>query len=146
MYTLENLSKGKDALEKAYGDAIKRIDGQLADDRSLAKSTICWISYAQRPLTTQELRHALAIKPGDKALDEDNLYDLENIISVCAGLVMIDEQSNLIRLVHYTAQEYFEHVRLEWNSGAQEQIATRCLTYLAFDTFRSGCCSSNNDL
>jgi hypothetical protein len=143
--TLEKLSKGTAALDKAYSDAIERIDGQLAEDRSLARRTISWISYAQRPLTTQELCHAQATMPGDRALNNDNFYDVEDIISVCAGLVTIDEESNFIRLVHYTTQEYFEHIRLEWNPSALEEIASICLTYLSFDTFRSGSCRSDED-
>lgn len=34
-------------------------------------------------------------------------------------------------------------MRLEWNPTAQEEIAVDCLTYLSFDTFRSGSCSSD---
>ncbi|KAF1807997.1 hypothetical protein P152DRAFT_259009 [Eremomyces bilateralis CBS 781.70] len=128
MSTLGKLSKGSVALDEAYGEAIKRIDGQLAEDSSLARRALSWITYAQRKLTTQELCHALAIEPGDKALNNDNIYDIEEIISVCAGLVAVDEESNVIRLVHYTTQQYFERIRLKWNPGAQEAIAVACLT------------------
>ncbi|KAI9861609.1 MAG: hypothetical protein M1813_005219 [Trichoglossum hirsutum] len=141
--TLERLSRGSGALNKAYGEAIERIDGQLAGDRSLARRALSWITYAQRLLTTPELCHALAIEPGDRALNNDNVYDVEDVISVCAGLVTVDEESNIIRLVHYTTQEYFERVRLEWNPGAQEQIVVACLTYSSFDTFRSGSCADD---
>lgn len=68
---------------------------------------------------------------------------MEDIISACAGLVTIDKESNIIRLVHYTAQEYFEQVRLEWNPSALEEITLTCLTYLAFDTLRSGSCRTS---
>lgn len=68
---------------------------------------------------------------------------MEDVISVCAGLVTVDEESNIIRFVHYTTQEYFERVRLEWNPSAQEEIAVACLTYLSFDIFRSGSCADN---
>jgi ankyrin repeat protein len=142
---LEKLGKGAAALGKAYGHAIERIDGQLAEDRSLARRTISWISHAQRPLTAQELCHALAIVPGDRCLNRDNFYDVEDIIFVCAGLVIVDKESNIIRLVHYTTQEYFEQIRLDWNPGAVEEIASACLTYLAFDTFRSGSCHNDED-
>ncbi|MCJ1247069.1 hypothetical protein MMC30_004280 [Trapelia coarctata] len=144
--TLKKLSEGTATLENAYSDAIERIDGQLAEDRSLARRTISWISYAQRPLITQELYHALAIELGDRALNGDNIYDVTDIISVCAGLVTVDEESNVIRLVHYTTQDYFECIRLDWNPDAREEIATTCLTYLAFDIFRSGSCSSDENL
>jgi ankyrin repeat protein len=141
--TLDRLSKGSAALDAAYSEATKRIDGQLDGDRLLARRTLSWITYAQRLLTTQELSHALAIEPGDKALNSDKIYDVEDVISVCAGLVTVDEESNIIRLVHYTTQEYFERVRLEWNPGAQEEIAVACLTYLSLDTFRSGSCAND---
>jgi ankyrin repeat protein len=32
-----------------------------------------WIACSQRPLTTLELRHALAVEVGESALEEDNL-------------------------------------------------------------------------
>lgn len=110
----------------------------------LARRAICWISYAQRPLTTQELCCALAIEPGDKALNTDNVYEIEDIVSICAGLVTVDEESSIIRLTHYTAQEYLEGIRPEWNPGAQEEIAIACLTYVSFDTFQSRSCASND--
>jgi hypothetical protein len=103
---LDKLSGGSAALNEvlddAYGEAIKRIDRQPAGARLLAKRALSWITYAQRLLTTKELCHALAIQPGDKALNNDNIYDVEDVISVCAGLVTVDEESDIIRLVHYT--------------------------------------------
>ena len=141
--TLDQLPKGLVELENAYDKAIKQIDEQLPGDRSLAKRAISWITYAQRPLTTQELCHALSVAPGDKALDSDDIYDIESVTSVCAGLVTVHKESNVIRLVHYTTQEYFERVRLQWNPGAREEIAVACLTYLSFDTFRSGSCAGD---
>jgi hypothetical protein len=113
--TLDKLSKGLVALSDAYGEAIKRIDGQLPDDRSLARRALSWVTHAQRLLTTQELCHALAIEAGEKALNSDNIYDVEDIISVCARLLTVDEESKIVRFIHYTTQEYFEHMHLEWN-------------------------------
>ena len=141
--TLTKFSKGSAALEEAYSGALERINGQLAEDRTLARRVLSWISFAQRLLTTKELRYALAIEPGDKHLNADNIYDAEDLISVCAGLVTVDEESEIIRLVHYTTQEYFEQIRLELIPGAQQEIAEACLTYLSFDTFQSGSCTSD---
>ncbi|RYP10462.1 hypothetical protein DL764_000645 [Monosporascus ibericus] len=143
--TLESLSKGTKALDEAYDEAIKRIDSQLPEDSALAKSVLSWISYAQRPLTTGELCHALAVEPGEDELDQDNIPDVEDIISVCAGLVTVDQESNIIRLVHYTTQEYFERIREHWNPSAQQEVASTCLNYLSLRTFRSGSCQSNKD-
>lgn len=57
----------------------------------------------------------------------------------------MDKESDIIRLVHYTTQEYFERIREEWNPHAQKDIASTCLTYLSFSTFRSGSCSTDKE-
>jgi len=89
-------------------------------------------------LTAKELCHALAIEIGDRALIRDRVYDAEDLVSVCSGLVTLDHESGFIRFVHYTTQEYFERVILKWHPDAQEEIVKACLTYLSFDTFRHG--------
>jgi ankyrin repeat protein len=89
-----------------------------------------------------ELCQALAIQPGDKAPNSDKVYDVEDVISVYAGLVTVDEESDIIRLAHPTTQEYFDCVLSKWYPSAQEEIAVAYLTYLSFDTFRSGSCTS----
>ncbi len=38
---------------------------------------LSWIVYAKRPLTTSELRHALAVEDGDFELGKDNLHETE---------------------------------------------------------------------
>ncbi|KAI9684320.1 MAG: hypothetical protein M1822_005793 [Bathelium mastoideum] len=141
--TLGKLRKGSEALDHAYKGALDRIDGQLPGYRELARRALSWITYAQRLLTTEELRHALAIEPDRSTLDDENLNDVEEIVSVCAGLVAIDKNSSVIRLTHYTTQEYFERIRLEWNPGAQEEIAAACLKYLSFDAFQNGSCTKD---
>ncbi|KAF1991001.1 purine and uridine phosphorylase [Aulographum hederae CBS 113979] len=140
---LKTFKSGENALDLAYSDALNRIDGQPDEDRKLARRALSWITYAQRLLTTEELCHALAIESQTSFLDPNNINDIEDIISVCTGLVTIDEESKIIRLVHYTTQEYFERVRLKWNPSAQEEIAIACLTYISFDRFQSG--SSRSD-
>ena len=108
--TLERLPKGSTALDKAYDEAIERIESQLPEESELTKNVLSWITYAQRSLTTKELSYALAVEAGESKLDKDNIPDIEDMISVCAGLVAVDEESDVIRLVHYTTQEYFERV------------------------------------
>ena len=119
---------------------MERIEGQIADSQELAKQVLSWITCAKRPLTTSELRHALAVEIGESDLDEDNLPEVEDMVSVCAGLVIVDKESDVIRLVHYTTQEYFERTWISWFPNAQRDIATICVTYLSFDVFQTGFC------
>lgn len=90
-----------------YKDAMNRIEGQVLDQKELAKKVLSWITCAKRPLTTSELQHALAVEVGESDLDEDNLPQIGDMVSVCSGLVRVDEESGIIPLVHYTTQEYF---------------------------------------
>ena len=123
---------------------MERIEGQLSDQEELAKEALSWITYAKRPLTTLELQHALAVKVGQEEFDEGNIPDIEDIISVCAGLVTADEQSRIIRLVHYTTQEYCERTQKEWFPTAEFDIAGICVTYLSFTVFGGGYCHTDS--
>ncbi len=71
-------------------------------------------------------------------MDEDNIPDIEDIISVYAGLVTVDEESNVVGLVHYTTQEYFESIRKVWIPNAPANLGLACITYLSFENFTSG--------
>jgi hypothetical protein len=55
----------------------------------MATEVLSWVTCARRPLTMLELLHALAVELGESKFYEDNLPDLDNIISVCAGLIII---------------------------------------------------------
>jgi hypothetical protein len=101
---------------------------------------------AKRPLTCNELRSALAIEPGANELDTEALLRIEDLATVCRGLVVVDGESNIVRLVHYTAQQYFENALPSWSPEAHRNIALTCITYLCFDTFRSGPCVNDEDL
>jgi hypothetical protein len=68
----------------------------------LAKQVLLWITCSKRPLTTSELRYALVVEVGKAELDEDNLPQIEDMVLVYAGLVTVDEESCIIRLVRYT--------------------------------------------
>ena len=86
-------------------------------------------------MTVDEVQHALAIEPGTPDLDPDNLSDVHEIVALCAGLVIIDEETQIIRLVHYTTQEFFRRNGDTLLARAQQDIAISCLTYLLYEKF-----------
>lgn len=140
---LETLPTGSEVYNETYDAAMDRIKGQTGS-RELAIQVLSWITCARRRLTTLELQHALAVEIGKSDLDEDNLPEIEDLVSVCAGLVTVDEESNIIRLVHYTTQEYFERTQTHWFPNANVNITTICVTYLSFGVFESGFCSTDD--
>ena len=142
---LETLPTGSEAYDDSYKDAMERIKGQVADREELAKQILSWITCAKRLLTTSELQHALAVELDTSELDETNFSDIDDMVSVCAGLVTVDKGSDIIRLVHYTTQEYFERTQNYWFPDAETKIAKICVTYLSYDTFTAGFCLTDED-
>lgn len=142
-WTLKNLPQGLKELDKAYDDVITRIQTQDEEDLKLAEQIITWLYYAIRPLTLQELRHALATRlafetnPDATELDETFLPDDEVIVSVCAGIVALHLESNTVALVHYTTKEYFkrrvDRQHLDPFLRPEANIAETCLVYLSFE-------------
>ncbi|KAF8184577.1 hypothetical protein K438DRAFT_1598307 [Mycena galopus ATCC 62051] len=120
-------------LDHAYDEVVQRINRQSADEKQLAWLALSWITNTKRPLRPFELLQALAVKPGDKALNPENLMDEETVLSVCAGLVAISPQDDVIRLVHYTMQTYLERIQPQNFPDAPLQISMTCLTCLSFN-------------
>ena len=59
---------------------------------------------------------------------------------------MIDKESDAVRLVHYTTQEYFESYPLWPRTITEEQISRACIAYLSLDCFGEGPCADNETL
>jgi hypothetical protein len=68
---------------------------------------------------------------------------IEDMVSVYAGLVTVDEESNIIRLVRYNTQKYFERTQRKWFPNAEIDITAICVTYLSFRIFESGFCQTD---
>jgi ankyrin repeat protein len=143
--TLKGLATGSGAYDSAYASAMERIESQVPDQTELAKHVLAWIVHAKRQLIAAELQEALGVEAGEGELDRDNCPDVDDMVSACAGLVMIDEASSVIRLVHYTTQEYFDRTRHDWFPNAEAMITTTCMTYLSFETFTRDCKQWNNE-
>ncbi|KAJ5192088.1 hypothetical protein N7449_008230 [Penicillium cf. viridicatum] len=142
---LKELSKGFNdyPYDRAYDNAMSRIQGQIGEQTDLAMQTLSWLTCARRPLTSLELQHALAIEEGESIIDEENMPEIEDILAVCSGLVTIENESGIIRLVHYTTQEYLERKKDLLFPSAENDISRLCVTYISFDTFGSGICESD---
>lgn len=127
-------------LEDVYSDTIARIREQPEPDAALAFRILQWISYSRQPLTVDELCQALAVEWDGNGgppteLDVDNILDQESLVDVCAGLVVIEAESRVVRLVHYTTEEYFRKVGNTLFRDTHSMIARTCLLYLSFEVF-----------
>ncbi|KAL8698451.1 MAG: hypothetical protein Q9201_006562 [Fulgogasparrea decipioides] len=131
---IQNLSSKLDDL---YDDALRRIDSQSLDDRELAEKALRWVAYTYRPLDVKALLEALALETGQTDFDPEAIPPMYLVLDVCAGLLVYDKQNQLLRLVHYTAQDYFDRLAESRFKAAHNSIARECITYLSYDSLQS---------
>lgn len=115
---------------------MERIENQEPDHRRIALKALAWVCYAFRALSLKELQHALAVEPGDTALDEDLVMDGQSITSLCAGLVLVDQRTNIVNLVHYSTKSYFDDTRHIQFPEYHAKITLVCATYLTLDSLK----------
>ncbi|KAK1254223.1 hypothetical protein MKX08_008218 [Trichoderma sp. CBMAI-0020] len=130
-----------EVLRAIYDDTMKRIKEQKPGFCHLATSALSWLCHAKRQLKKSELQHALAVHMEldsgsvPQEFDDDSVPEVDLIVSSCQGLVTIDEESDIIRLVHYTTQEYFDRMRQEWFPEAETTITNVCTLYITITDF-----------
>ncbi|KAF3317028.1 hypothetical protein TWF173_001034 [Orbilia oligospora] len=134
------------AYDSTYRSIMERIRGNDKQSATTLK-VLTWIACASRRLTKAELQHAIAVEPeAPTGIDNDNISDIEDLISPCLGLVTIDKESNIVRLIHYTAQEYFDRTKQYWFSNPHDYLAETSMIYLSYDNFKSGPCLDEKGL
>jgi len=121
-------------LGDAYGATLDRIK-QSGGKSRLAMAALMWISKSERPMSADELCHALGVKVGSTKPNPDNIPSLQSLLSSCLGLVTVDREESAVRLVHFTLQEYLNSCS-EMFQNPYAVMAEVCLTYLNFDCIR----------
>src|SRR6202000_1951555 len=76
---LRVLESGGVGLDDRYKAAMERIMGQSIGARERAIQILSWISHAKRPLTVDELLHALAVNEGDPDFNDEFLLSEEHL-------------------------------------------------------------------
>ncbi|KAF4466483.1 ankyrin repeat [Fusarium albosuccineum] len=131
---LKALSQSGLSYEEAYKSALNRIQSQRPDFADLARRALSWVSRAKRLLSIRELQLAMAMGEARTELDSGNLTPIKHIIASCAGLVVINKKER-VRLVHYTAQEFFMRTKEPWLGSPDSEIMTTCLRLLLSNSF-----------
>jgi hypothetical protein len=80
------------------------------------------------------------------ALEEDNLPDSEILTGAYGGLVIVDGETHVVRVVHYTAQQYFDRCHVQQLLTAKLSLTKASLTYLTLPNFSDGVCTRDIDM
>ena len=137
-------------ISQSISIAMDRIQAQVAPLRDIGIRVLFWVLRAMRPLRIEELRHALAVELDDDEVTHDELLDDEFedddftdeglvpqdlIISSCAGLVSIDDQTRTIRLIHLSVKQHLENIEDLWFPQVHLSVARTCIKYVPNDAF-----------
>ena len=122
-------------LRDAYSATLARINAQKGSKSRLGMEVLMWLSHSERPLNANELCHALGVEIGSIDLDSQNIPAIETLLGCSLGLVIVEASSYIVRLVHYTLQEYLSN-NTDLFHNPHGMIAQVCLTYLNFQCIR----------
>jgi ankyrin repeat protein len=145
---LETAKEVRDALNSlpptydgCYEFTLRQIERKDTDQRDLAFKVLSWLSHALGGLTVTALQEALSVQAGDKKVDEEKLIPVDDLISVCSGLVVTDTVNDTqnIRLLHETASRYLKNIRSARFPPGHEIILKACLAYLSLPEFSDLC-------
>ena len=125
---LDKMTNGL-GLEDVYGATIERIKVQGGNKARLGIGALMWICHAERPLSADELCHALAIELRSTDFNTRNVPSMSTLVSCCQGLITADKEASTVRLTHFTLREYLS-AHPDIFNRPHSTIAEFCLTYL----------------
>ncbi|KAI0506304.1 ankyrin repeat-containing domain protein [Xylaria bambusicola] len=125
-----SLPQEVDAQYLMYFDRVK-----TQPRNKIALNAIQWVSCAYRPLQVPELLEALSIRDGDSNLDPTGIVAINRIIQAAGGLLVLDIESNVVRLVHDSLRDYIDRNQERILGTPHFHILTTLATYLNFDAF-----------
>ncbi|ETN37213.1 uncharacterized protein HMPREF1541_08203 [Cyphellophora europaea CBS 101466] len=123
-------------LTGVFNSTIARIRKLPPRSQVIAFQTLMWISHAKRPLTMLELQHALALRPSDADISEERLLEPRQVLDYCCGLVEHERDSDIVRLVHYTLEEYLQAHDHDLFQQADLNILKTCLQYMTLASLK----------
>ncbi|KAI1117131.1 hypothetical protein F5Y14DRAFT_439576 [Nemania sp. NC0429] len=141
--------KTDDSIRQGLADLPKDLPATFS--RILRRSEILGQSYqsrilelvtvARRPLTTEELREALSVVPGDAIWNPARLpNDIFSTLTCCGSLIIVDEEELTVRFVHHSVKQFLlsglrGSTDMGFTEDAERKMADIIITYLSYGVF-----------
>ncbi|KAF5332472.1 hypothetical protein D9611_005347 [Ephemerocybe angulata] len=114
--TIGSLLKALETLPSGINDMYRltmdRISSLSEEEVSLAHRTFIWILHSKENLSPEDLQHALTFSYEDKKFVEDSSVSIPVLLSICCGLVTLEEDEDdgetVVRFIHYSTQEFMK--------------------------------------
>ncbi|KAH6877440.1 ankyrin repeat-containing domain protein [Coprinopsis sp. MPI-PUGE-AT-0042] len=124
-------------IEDVYLQTWRQILEQRSSNAVLAMTTLVWVLNASRSMTIEELQHAVATSPETYKFEPSRLAPGTTLITLCRGLITLEEESKLVRLVHYTAKDTLQGLLRHSFPHPHSHLATVCMTHLTHCGFQN---------
>lgn len=141
--TDESIRQTLGDLPKNLVDTFSRILDKL-EDKYYQRKIFELVTAACRPLTTDELREALSVIPGDTVWNPARLLnDVYSVLAHCGSLVIVDEEYLTVKLVHHSVKQFLlgglggstsKAFTIESANRTTRDIVITYLNYAVFDT------------
>ena len=115
---------------------------QKSNDLDYQRRILQLVTVAQRPLTTEELREALSVVPGNNVWNPAMLItDVYSILGCCGSLIVIDEEELIVHFIHHSVKQFLLHKYTDSSTGeftmksCNRQMTDVIVTYLNYGIF-----------
>ena len=138
--SLQNLSRDLPNTFQAHFSRIE--DTSLSSRAHLSLNTLTRLTFTREPIDAERLQEALSIQLESTGPDEEFVPSIPCILECCLGLVVVDEHADVVRLVHFSLQEYLQtHILTMYHSGLEE-LALDCYRYCFYQVFSNSSCAN----
>ncbi|KAH6890144.1 hypothetical protein BKA70DRAFT_1202173 [Coprinopsis sp. MPI-PUGE-AT-0042] len=127
-------------------EAIYKRSWERIVHQDLAALVFLWVIYANGELTIEQLQHCVAVCPVTHSYSLERVVSAKFILSACCGLVNLDEQSDRVRLIHYTVKDTIQPLVLAKFPQPHAILATACITHLSTCGFQNSTFRSPDEL
>ncbi|KAJ4194440.1 hypothetical protein NW759_016520 [Fusarium solani] len=128
-------------LQGTFSSVLQQLEALGKNDQ---RRILKLVAAACRPLTTDELREALGVVPGDANWNRARMpNDIFAALACCGSLVIVDEETLSVKLIHHSVKQFLlsgsdgaagQTFTIE---GANKTMADVILTYLDYDVLEN---------
>ncbi|KAF6753249.1 hypothetical protein DFP72DRAFT_427173 [Ephemerocybe angulata] len=121
---LETLPSG---IHDMYRLTMDRINSLSQEKMSIAHRAFIWILHAKEDqISPEDLQHALTFSYEGKKFVEDDSVSIPVLLSICCGLVAVEDRGyreRVVRFIHYSTQEFMKDLIFSHLPGPHDLLA-----------------------
>ncbi|KAH6910848.1 hypothetical protein BKA70DRAFT_94920 [Coprinopsis sp. MPI-PUGE-AT-0042] len=124
-------------LDAMYSATLRRIEQQGPRISTAARNFLAWVVLSRGPMKMTVVQDALATCIETGVIDPKRRIAEEDLIPLSCGLVVIESETQTLRLVHYTAREALQSWMYVEGHSLHRVLALTCISRLSACGFQN---------